>query len=148
MPPPSRDIAAPWPVKPRQQIIQLRQLHLQLAFARAGAPGENIQDQLGAVDDLDVQRFFQIALLGGRQIVVEDHHGRIVEMDLRLELVDFAGADQRGRIRPRPGLDEALGHARAGLAASAASSSRDSSALISVDAERRFSPRLSSSPTR
>ena len=57
-----------------QQIIQLRQLHLQLAFARARAPREDIQDELGPVENLDVQRFFQIALLGRRQLVVEDHH--------------------------------------------------------------------------
>ena len=38
------------PGKPRQQIIQLRQLHLQLAFARARVHGENIQNQLRAVN--------------------------------------------------------------------------------------------------
>ena len=88
--------------QPGQQIIQLRQLDLQLAFAGSRAPGENVQDELGPVEDLHVQRFFQIALLRGRQLLVEDHHRRIVKVDLRLELVDFAGADQRRRIGARP----------------------------------------------
>ncbi len=80
--------------QPRQQIVQLRQLHLQLAFSRAGAARENIQDQLRPVEHLDVQRFFQIALLRGRQLAVEDHRGRFVELDLRLQLFHFAGADE------------------------------------------------------
>ena len=58
--------------QPRQQVVQLRQLHLQLAFARAGAAGEDIEDQLRAVEDLDIERLLQIALLGGRQFAVED----------------------------------------------------------------------------
>ncbi len=74
MPPPSRDISTPWPDKPRQQVIQLRQFHLQAAFASARARGENIQDELGAVDDFGVQRLFQVALLGGGEVVVEDDH--------------------------------------------------------------------------
>ena len=114
IPPPSRDIAAPWPVKPRQQIVQLRQLHLKLAFAGARPPRENVQDELGAVQHLHVQRLLQIALLRRRQFAIEDHHGRFVKVDLGLQLVDLAGADQRGRVgagarsgsgsrRPAPG---------------------------------------------
>ena len=36
-----------------------------------------------------------------------------MKVDLRLELVDFARADQGGRIGARQRLDGALGHARA-----------------------------------
>ena len=56
----------------RQQVVQLRQFHLQAAFAGAGARGEDIEDELGAVDDLGIEGLFQVALLGGGQVVVED----------------------------------------------------------------------------
>ena len=36
---------APEPRQPRQQMLQLRQFDLQLAFARAGALREDVQDQ-------------------------------------------------------------------------------------------------------
>ena len=102
------------PGQPRQQIVQLRQLHLQLAFPRARPPRENIQDQLGPVEHLDVQRPLQIALLRGRQIAVENDHRGVVKMNLALQLLHFAGADQSGRIRAGAALDLAFGDLRAG----------------------------------
>ena len=51
--------------QPRQQVIQLREFDLQLAFARAGAAGKNIQDELRAVDDFAIERAFEVALLVG-----------------------------------------------------------------------------------
>jgi len=38
------------PGEPRQLILQLCQFHLQLAFASARMPGEDIQNQLGSVN--------------------------------------------------------------------------------------------------
>ena len=35
----------------RQQVVQLRELHLQAAFPGARAAGENVEDQLRAIDD-------------------------------------------------------------------------------------------------
>ena len=46
------------PGQPRQQVVQLRQLHLQPAFAGARARGEDIEDELGAVDDLGIRAPF------------------------------------------------------------------------------------------
>ena len=47
--------------EPRQQIIQLRQLHLQLAFACARVHRENIQDQLRAVNHARADALLHIA---------------------------------------------------------------------------------------
>jgi hypothetical protein len=33
--------------------------------------GKNVEDQLGAVDDARVYKFFDVALLGGREVVIE-----------------------------------------------------------------------------
>ena len=46
---------APDADQPRQQIFELRELDLQLAFARARAPGEDVEDQLRAIDHLAVE---------------------------------------------------------------------------------------------
>ena len=35
-------------------VLKLRDLHLQLRFAGSGAVGEDIEDQLAAIDDLDL----------------------------------------------------------------------------------------------
>ena len=98
----------------RQQIIQLRQLHLQLPFARPGAAGENIQDQLRPVQNLAIERAFQIAKLGGRKFSVEQHHVGFMEIHQAAQFIQFAGADQRGRIGRLAGLNDGLFHARAG----------------------------------
>ena len=44
----------PLPHQARQQILMLRQLNLHLPLARMGVPPEHIQNQGGAVDDLDL----------------------------------------------------------------------------------------------
>jgi len=95
-----------------QKIIQLRQLDLQLAFAGSRAPREDVENQLGPIENLHVQSFLQITLLRGSKLLIEHDHRRIVKVHLRLELVDFTGTDQGGRIGARAGLDGAIRHAR------------------------------------
>ena len=56
---------APEPGQPREQMLQLRQFDLQLAFAGAGALGEDIENQRGAIEHLALENRFQIAALGG-----------------------------------------------------------------------------------
>ncbi len=56
MPPPRRDSAAPEPTSRGSRYLQLRQLHLQLAFARPRAPREDVEDELRAVEDLPPDR--------------------------------------------------------------------------------------------
>ncbi len=51
------------PGQARQHVFQLRQLDLQLAFAGAGVPGKNIEDELRAVDHAALDDLFNVALL-------------------------------------------------------------------------------------
>ena len=81
----------------RQQIFELCQLDLQLAFVAARALGENIENELAAVDDPDFERRFQIALLRRGQILVHDHEIGMAVAQRFLDLVDLAAADQRRR---------------------------------------------------
>jgi len=69
-----------------QAIFVLRQFHLQGAFARVGVQGEDVQNQAGAVQHFDfvAENGFELALMAGAELVVEDHH-------VRAELVHGAG---------------------------------------------------------
>ena len=58
--------------QPGEKVLVLGQLHLEAAFVGAGAPGEDIQDERGAVDDFDAQGVFQVLLLDGLELVIED----------------------------------------------------------------------------
>ena len=99
--------------QPRQQVLQLRELDLQLAFARAGAPREDVENQLRAIDDLAIETLVQLAQLRRRQLVVEDDEvgvgfGRGVRQH-----VDLAAAEERRRIRLGSILQHAQHDARA-----------------------------------
>src|SRR5204863_2747637 len=58
--------------QPRHQVLELRQLDLQLAFTGPRAPGEDVEDELRPIDDLAIERPFEVAQLRRRQLVVED----------------------------------------------------------------------------
>ena len=58
--------------QPRQQVFELRELDLPLAFARARTPREDVENELRAVDDLPLDARFDLAQLRRRQLVVED----------------------------------------------------------------------------
>ena len=49
----------------------LGEFDLEAAFHGVGVPGEDIKDEGAAVYDLHAEGFFQVALLGGSQLVVK-----------------------------------------------------------------------------
>ena len=63
--------------QPPLLVVQMRQFDLQRAFLGAGATAEDFEDQPGAVEHLGVERLFEIALLHGRQRMVDDDQLRI-----------------------------------------------------------------------
>lgn len=50
----------------------LGEFYLQLPFPGAGAPGEDVQDEGNTVDDFDFEVLFQVVLLEGRQLIIEN----------------------------------------------------------------------------
>ena len=62
----------PFALQARQRVVGLRQLNLQARLVGAGMDGEDAEDDLLAVDDGESGERLPVALLGGREEVVED----------------------------------------------------------------------------
>ncbi len=86
----------------RAHVIQLSQLNLQLAFVRTRALGKDIQDQSGPIKHTAFERSLEVALLAGRQGVIENDQLDLAIPDKVMQLFDFATADQKlgGRLMP------------------------------------------------
>lgn len=80
------------------------QLDLHAPFARAGTPRKNVQNELRTVENLDTQLAFQIALLGGGEIVVEKHYIGMRRRSHRRQFPDLARPHQRGGLGSFPNL--------------------------------------------
>ena len=62
---------------------------------RLGAFGENIKNQRGPIDDLDIEKLLEVSLLGWRKFVVENDKV-IVELFAEIaDFLEFAFADIR-----------------------------------------------------
>ena len=59
---------------PRQVVFQLRELDLQLPLGASGVLGEDVQDQLGAIDDARLERVLEGPLLRGVELVIDEQH--------------------------------------------------------------------------
>ena len=94
----------PHPAHPRQVVLQLGQLDLELPLGRDGVLGEDVEDQLRSVDDARGQCVLERALLGRIELVVDDEHVCFELLEDLLELMELALAD----VRPRVGRDAVL----------------------------------------
>jgi hypothetical protein len=90
---------APEPRQARQQMLQLRQFDLQLAFFRASTLGKNVQDQRSPIQDFAIEDSLQIAALGRRKFVVENDRIHIGATAVFGEFVGLAFANESGRAR-------------------------------------------------
>ena len=101
--------------KAGQHVFELRELNLQLAFARAGVASKDVEDELRAVEHAARQRGLEVAQLRGREIVIEKNEIGLRGSDDAGDLLYFAGTNERGRI----GLGAALHKLGGDLAAGA-----------------------------
>ena len=85
----------------RQVVLELRELDLELALGAHGVLGEDVEDQLRAVDDARVERVLERALLRGVELVVDEQHLRAGVAVRLLQLLELALADVRARIGAR-----------------------------------------------
>ena len=68
----------PHPLQPRHRVFQLGQFDRQPGLGGLGAAGEDVEDQLRAIEHLQADGFLQVARLAGAEIVVEDHQIGVV----------------------------------------------------------------------
>ena len=83
--------------EPREQMLELRQLDLELAFASAGPLGKDVEDQRGAVQNFAVKDFFKVSALGGSEFVVKDNRVDIRLAAMMREIIGLALADESAR---------------------------------------------------
>ena len=102
------------PRQARQQVIQLCQLHLQLAFAASRMTGENVENKLRAVNYAAIGDLFDVSLLYGRKVAVENDERRFVRRSFRADFVQFPAADKRGGIGGLSQLKDGSRNFRAG----------------------------------
>ena len=86
--------------EPREQVLELCQLHLQLAVARGRMLREDVEDELRAVYHPQLHALAQVPRLRRGQVLVDDH-----EIDVALEgaddeLVQLAGAEHGLGVDP------------------------------------------------
>src|SRR5690606_27746665 len=115
----------------RQKETRLRQLHLQLAFGALRSLSEDVEDELGTVEDLQRGRLGDVARLGGREVAVEDDQvgaelkcaeGDLLQLALADEVLDVVLAtglqDGIEDLHPR-GAGQLLEFAKRGLGGAA-----------------------------
>ena len=89
--------------QPGQQILELRQFHLEAPFSGARPAGEDVEDELGAIDDpcgsaTGRDSGLDIALLGGSEVVIDDDDIGFEGFGKLADFFDFAFAEKRGGI--------------------------------------------------
>jgi hypothetical protein len=84
--------------EPRQHVFELRQLNLQLAFARARMRSKYVENKLGAVDHARVHNIFDVSLLRGGKVVIEKNEIRRTGRCGAGDFLQLAGTYQRSRI--------------------------------------------------
>ena len=76
--------------------------------------GEDVEDQPGAVDRLDLELVLEVAQLAGRQVAVEDHRVGAGGLHDLTQPVDLARPDVRRGVRLGAALVDRVEHLRAG----------------------------------
>jgi hypothetical protein len=87
-----------WLSPPPQPVAQQGQFHLGLALGAAGVLGEDIEDHRGAVDGGAAEQLLQVAVLGRRELVVEDDGIGIEGAAQRGDLLRLPAPHEGGRV--------------------------------------------------
>ncbi len=85
---------SPEPGEPREQVLELGEFNLELAFAGARALGKDVEDERGAIEYLALEDFLEIAALRRGKLVVKDDGIDVVLSALAGEFAGLAGADE------------------------------------------------------
>jgi succinyl-diaminopimelate desuccinylase len=89
----------------REVVFELRKLDLELSLGADGMLGEDVEDQLGSIDDPRLEGVLERPLLGGAQLGVDEQHLRACVAVLLFQLFDLSLAHVRARVGKAPMLD-------------------------------------------
>jgi hypothetical protein len=91
----------PRPGQPGKTILILGQFHLKLTLSRTGMLGENVEDEPGPIQDLDVipNRFLQVSQLARRELIIKDDQITAKVTAQLHELIHFPRAHEGGRVK-------------------------------------------------
>src|SRR6185503_20323577 len=89
----------------RQEVLELRQLHLKARLPGTRAAREDVEDEPASVHDLDLEVVLEIAGLPRREIVVEEKERRLLRQREVPHLVHLSLAEERGGADGAPPLD-------------------------------------------
>src|SRR5262249_26323798 len=106
----------PQAAHPRQVVLELGALHLELSLGRHRMLREDVEDQLRPVDDPRRERVLEEALLDGIELVVDEQALGAGGAEAILQLLELALADVGAACRARPVLHDAADRLDAGRA--------------------------------
>ena len=113
------------------QVGELGDFDLKFAGQAVGAQGENVEDELGSVDDPQLELVLQVAGLSRRQAFIENRQSGGALMRQVAQFGDLAAPDEGARVDLLEVLEDFSPATSApALCASAPSSSSESSAAI------------------
>ena len=98
----------PQPAESWQFVLELRQLDLRAGDLRLRAAREDVEDEFGPVNDLDVGRLLDLTTLRRPEIVVEDQQVGVVELRGRLDALQEALSNVGLPVDPCSVLHEAV----------------------------------------
>ena len=81
---------SPRPDQPALLIDEMGELDLEAPFPRPRAPAENLENQTGTVEDLGIPRGLKVALLDGRERMIDDDEHGLLGTHEPGEFLDFA----------------------------------------------------------
>ena len=88
----------PEALEARQHLLQRGELDLEHGLTCLRAGDEDIEDDLLAVDGAQLGVLLPVALLRGRELVVEDDQAAFLVAGQLGDLLELAGADERARV--------------------------------------------------
>jgi hypothetical protein len=91
-----------------QQIAKLCEFDLDLSFTAVGSPGEDVEDQLSAVDDFDIREFSNRPGLGRREVLIEDQKIGSLLQSPHEDILEFSAAQEKALMTGRDPLDDAV----------------------------------------